>query len=91
MKAICIMEKFILVCADRGLYFQYWTEGNVVFLTEDALNAETYKSIISAKDCRSRINSYHNNIQFLSEETEKEIGAPTLKVAKVIVSHKFVE
>lgn len=75
----------------RTLYFQCWTEGNTIFVSDNPLDAEVTRNIEHIKSLLSRIKSHYSELRFLSEQTQKEIDAPTLKVAKLIISHEFVE
>ncbi len=65
------MEKIVLRDKNNRLYFQCWTEGNTIFLTDDFTNVTCFKTVDDAINMAKHIAD--ENCHFLNDADDSEL------------------
>lgn len=80
--------KFVIVDVNNQLFLQCWTEGNVVFLSKNIINAQLYKDDQSAREDTEH---YTEDIdRFLSDETQDSVDNVKLVACRIEAKFKFI-
>jgi hypothetical protein len=80
--------KVVIVDVNNKSFVQCWTEGNVIFLSKDVLNAQLFNSGSSAQ---AWISAHVPDIdRFLADEDQEEVSNVHLVACKVEARFKFI-